>query len=86
MSHRMPCDACKRLSEVVSVERRCSRVVQLRTHVLTAAEHAAEAWEAVVTERVLRACWPAAVALDALRWVVATETSHATLVSTSVRL
>ena len=34
------------LSEAVSVERRCSRAVQLMMDVLTAAECTAEAWEA----------------------------------------
>ena len=38
--------ACERLSEAVSVERRCSRAVQLRIHVLTAAEHAVQAQRA----------------------------------------
>ena len=34
------CDACERLSEAESVARRCSRVVQLRMNVLTAADQA----------------------------------------------
>ena len=36
-------------SEAVSIEKRCSRAVQVRMHVLTAAEHTAEVWEAAVS-------------------------------------
>ena len=74
---------CAPLSVAVLVERRCSRGVQLRIHVRTAAEVAAEAWEAAVSAS-QRAC--AAVALGALRWSVAIEpsASHATLVCASL--
>ena len=58
--------------------------MQLRMNVLTAAEHAAEAWEAAVSA----CCEPAAAV--ALGWrppmSVAIEPSHATLVSVSLRL
>ena len=65
-------DACERFCEAVSLARRCSRVVQLTTDVLTASAHAAVAWEAAVS-----ACYEsaAAVALGDLRWSVANE-SH----------
>jgi hypothetical protein len=45
-------------SEQVSVERWCNRAVQLRMHVLTAAEHAVQASASVggSGERVLRVC------------------------------
>ena len=43
------CDADARLCEAVSVERRYSVIVQLIKRVLTAAEHAADAWEAAVS-------------------------------------
>ena len=46
LSHRMRRLSCERLSEVLMVARLCSRAVQLRIHVLSAAEHAAEVWEA----------------------------------------
>ena len=55
--------------------------MQLRIHVLDAAEHAAEAWEAVVSASLLLDA--AATALGALRWSVAIEPSHATLVKAS---
>ena len=69
------CDACERLSEAASVVRVCSRGVQLRMDVLTAAEHAAEAWEAAVTACLLR-LWHLRPPLIS----VAIEPSHATLV------
>ena len=40
----------------MSVERRCSRGVQLMMRVVDAADHAAEAWEAAVSAT---ECWPA---------------------------
>ena len=43
------CSVLAVLSEAGSVERRCSRGVQLKVDVLAAAEHAAEAWEAAVS-------------------------------------
>ena len=41
--------ACVRFTEAVSVARLCSRAVQLAMAVLGAAEHAAEAWDVVVS-------------------------------------
>ena len=48
LSHDARC-CLVRASEAVSIERRCSRAVQLMMDVLAAAEHAAEAWEAAVS-------------------------------------
>ena len=70
-----------RASEVVSVERRCSRGVQLTVDVLGAAGHAAEAWEAAVSARRVLRLW--LFTLSVVSCWLAVEPSRAILVRAS---